>query len=75
MTGFTKELGSIRRWQAIMTDQPLEAVCANRISMMCLMLVGTVIAIAIALMRGLITSSDDKPSGYELPSPAPENFK
>lgn len=34
MTGFTKELGSIRRWQAIMTDQPLEAVCANRISML-----------------------------------------
>jgi hypothetical protein len=33
MPGFTKELGSIRRWTAIMTDQPLGVVCANRISM------------------------------------------
>jgi hypothetical protein len=33
MPGFTKGLGSIRRWLAIMTNQPLEAVCSNRISM------------------------------------------
>src|ERR1700687_2367707 len=33
MPVFTRELGSIRRWKPIMTDQPLGVVCSTRISM------------------------------------------
>ena len=33
MPGFTKGLGNIRRWQTVMTDQPMGFVCSNRISM------------------------------------------